>query len=269
MAESFNPDEGSFQSAEQFADLSVRLIGGSRLQTSEAPDPRMIERENLEIDMMAARLVPNTPVVDIAADTKSFGRQYAFASYHNLPIASVHVPEIGEIPVLMPEFEAGFPVDSWVNRKSSEVRDWWRKTSTRVRGASPEADRFIDRTTVLEGFRKGLAMFLAYRLAGTRWTQNPKGYEDTQGRHAPGAAAFGNSGFQVELTCHYPGLAAYASPAYALTWRNLGSFTSPATGVLPPGVWIFGAEGSPLQKFTYDEYPVHVPPNFTPYTRRF
>lgn len=85
----------------------------------------------------------------------------------------------------------------------------------------------------------------------------------------PGDISPDKTGFFVELSCSGKGMAAYASPAYALTWRNFGSLTSPASGFLPPGCWIFGAKSPTDRTITYDPNAVHVPTNFTPCTQYF
>lgn len=84
----------------------------------------------------------------------------------------------------------------------------------------------------------------------------------------PGSLSKSGTEFYVELHCTLHHLAAYASPGYALTWLNFGSFTSPACGYLPPGSWIFGAS-SPGTPIVHDPSIVRIPTNFTPCTTRF
>jgi|GEM_PF-6081494 len=110
---------------------------------------------------------------------------------------------------------------------------------------------------------EGRIEFVSERqVAGSDYTENWSTWR-------PGDINIEKTGFFVELKCHRRGMAAYASPAYALTWRNFGSLTSPAVGFLPPGCWIFGAQGKGQCSLMYDPNPVHIPTNFTPCTQRF
>jgi hypothetical protein len=129
----------------------------------------------------------------------------------------------------------------------------WLRRSESVRRMGRRDREYSNLTKVLNAFTSGLRLFLGYRLEGFQfWRQQGGHYDHFQGSGwggpqatppGPGSVALGGAGFYIQLHCTNYHVAALASPAYALTWRNLGSFTTPANGVLPPGAWIFGAQG--------------------------
>jgi hypothetical protein len=63
------------------------------------------------------------------------------------------------------------------------------------------------------------------------------------------------------ITADY-GLNISASLAYFLSFRKFGSPSSPVTGPLVPGTYIFGARGMSLPNFTVDKMPADIRPNY-------
>ena len=190
---------------------------------------------------IAKEFAEEVPLGDVLEDVRSIGRQMYAATGTNSPIPVVTIKDVGMIPIIDPSLASSWGGDRVAPRKA------------------------------LGGFHRGLSLFLGYRFEGfSFWHRQPKArMSNSGGPPVPGTAAPGGNGFYIQLSCVRHHLAAYASPAYAVTWRNLGSFTTPANGVLPPGVWIFGAQGKTSPHITPDPNPVHVPPTFTPSTTCF
>lgn len=237
MADEFRVSEENLERSRYLAD---RLRDYVSTYSSSGPEVTLRGQRDKPAEI-AREFSEETPLGDVLEDVRSIGRQMYAAKVAGLPIAVLTVKGVGMVPIIDPLLAL-----SW------------------------SGDRVAPQTA-LEGFRRGLSLFLGYRFEGVSfWRRQPEGSaSNSSGRPLPGSAAPGGSGFYIQLSCVHHHLAAYASPAYALTWRNLGSFTTPAKGVLPPGTWIFGAQGGAYSHITPDPNPVHVPPTFTPSTTCF
>jgi hypothetical protein len=55
----------------------------------------------------------------------------------------------------------------------------------------------------------------------------------------------------------------HASPAYGISWRFFGHPTTPVTGYLRPGWWIFAGDGGPVGGWTPDNTVFHIPPSYS------
>jgi hypothetical protein len=263
-----------YRTAISFADDSVRVMQLlSNQEDQYGPhsyfrDEGPVAEMDGYFEMLGRQLSDRAPIGDVVSAVKSLNRQFQVAVNLRLPIATMETSN-GEIPVLIDNPETRGEI--LASRDPEYVRDHWFSTYRRIPGAG--RFRNIGRAGDLlnDGFRAALTLFLAFRFTGKKILRHPRAFysQNASGTPNPGAAAHGNNAFHIELDCSNQGLAAYASPAYAVTWQNLGSLTSPARGILPPGAWIFGADGSPLPSFTYDPRPVHIPNNFTPVTRCF
>jgi hypothetical protein len=71
-----------------------------------------------------------------------------------------------------------------------------------------------------------------------------------------------NKYLTISLSTINHGLQIQASPAYFISWSYFGNPTSPISGYLKPGRYIFGGQGLGLPTFTVDKTFVDVPPNF-------
>ena len=266
MADEFEITGQSRERAQILSNEIARYIDRQPENEVFAQRPFSRERDGV-LDRIGREIAGETPVADVVADAVSFNRHIVLARAFDLPIPVAELPGIGQVPVLNPalgqQLHADFP---WSSR--SVVREWWRAQYNLVPGVEGP---IANPTQALRGFQLGLVAFLGFRFEGFSFWLRSRGNNFASGSGIPpaGTAAPGKSGFHITLDCNHQHLAAYASPAYALTWRNLGSFTKPATGILPPGTWIFGASGPPLTKFEYDPLPVYVPPTFTPATTCF
>lgn len=269
MADEFSVGGESHNRAEHFASQFSGFLERNLDRRSEFAYPDFLAEQDRQMEIAGREIAGEAPVGDVVADARSFNRHLAVAENFDLPLPVVSIPEVGDIPVLNPDLEREFPPGFPWGRKS-DIRDWWFYSYGRVPGTTP--DRYSPPKDSLRGFRRGLALFLGFRFEGFRfWQRHTRSAipQASGGGIPPGTAAPGRAGFHIQLFSRYSHLAAYASPAYAFTWRGLGSYTVPANGVLPPGAWIFGANGSPLRHFAFDPRPVFVPPTFTPSTTCF
>lgn len=82
------------------------------------------------------------------------------------------------------------------------------------------------------------------------------------GGSPPGSTASSVKYLTVQLNTVNHGLQIQASPAYFVNWSYFGSPTSPITGSLIPGKYIFAGSGVGLPTFTVDPTIVDIPPNF-------
>jgi hypothetical protein len=238
-----------------------------------ARQPDSFERDEGRLEELSQPFAGEAPVNDVIEDVRIVSRLVYFARNVGEKIPVVQVEGVGKIPVLH-----YFPVDFWRRRPWFEDEFLFGPRSS----TSRRNVLFVSADEMFEGFGRGLFLFLGYRFEGYNlWNRrSPRNTRPGSGPTpstasgnppppSPGTAAPGASGFYVQLSCLHHHLAAYASPAYALTWRNLGSFTTPAYGVLPAGTWIFGAQGGMFPTITHDPTPVYIPPTFTPSTSCF
>ncbi len=268
MADEFSVSEESRERAERFANQISGFLETNIDRRYDLARPDFLSEQDSQMGIAGREMAGEAPIADVVADARAFNRHLAVAETFELPLPVMSIPEIGDVPVLNPDLEREFPPGfPW--GRSSDIRDWWFHSYGRIPGATP--DRYSRPRDSLGGFHRGLALFLGVRFEGFRFWRESRGsnLQAFGGAIAPGTAAPGRTGFHIQLFSRHPHLAAYASPAYALTWRGLGSYTIPANGVLPPGAWIFGGSGSPLPHFAFDPNPVFVPPTFTPSTTCF
>lgn len=127
-----------------------------------------------------------------------------------------------------------------------------------------------------ENLIENLKKFLTYRHAALfntsilekikeYFTNTPPQNSTTGGKNNGGPPSGGNPNQYLKITVHtegHHGLTVSAAPAFFASWRKFGSPSSPVTGQLLPGTYIFGAKGLSLPKFKKDSVPVDIPPKF-------
>jgi len=277
MPQEFKISDDSRERAEQ---LSNRFA-----EYALHPDSSVFEADgDRTLRAFASETADGVPMDDVLDDTQEFARIAYIAQRTNRKIAGIKISEIGVVPVIGFFEDPLADVPFWIREELL-----WREHA--LRAIRRDDIQRISLEKAIAAFSKGLGAFLSHRIEGFRfWRQlgddeTPKrtgtssrasGGKGPAGPAAggtrpppPGSAASGGAGFYIQLTCTNHHLSAYASPAYALTWRNLGSLTSPANGILPPGTWIFGAKGGMFRHITHDPNAVYIPPTFTPCTNHF
>src|ERR1700688_4827849 len=234
----------------------------AELETFAARHDPVTRRETEDTSFELERSEEVLP--DVLDDAEAVGRLVYVARTLGYNVPSMIVREVGIVPIPDPELKSHLFKSGLDSAWRSEAERWWNS----VRTLNHAPILFVSVDVSLRGFRQGLSRFLGYRFegldlwrrlmveggAGGRFLAAPAVVGGDGGRQTPGTAAAGGVGFHIELTCRQQGLAAYASPAYALAWRNLGASTTPARSVLPPGAWIFGAQGS-SQQMVHDPVP--------------
>ncbi|HYJ05837.1 MAG TPA: hypothetical protein VEX43_11925 [Chthoniobacterales bacterium] len=203
----------------------------------------------------------DAPLRDVAGVAEQFSHDLDFAKDYGLPIPTVDIPDVGRIPILgISErvFWGDFPPNP---------QRWERRVLSRsTRRVWPEENiRFEAPAVAQDGFFGALNQFLEYRLAGYAfWKKNYSG-NDT-----PSSPFVKNGGLLVTLSCEHHHLRVSASMAVAVEWHQFGHPTSPVTGILQPGLWLFAADGGIFgSSKVVDRTPARIPPVLKPCATAF
>src|ERR1700730_2528874 len=188
----------------------------------------------------ARNVAGEAPIEDVIDDVGRLAILVSMARASKVEdIPSVYLGGIGMVPNL----EASLPMD----QPGENVPSWmwdelYYRGFRRLDNRGGRRGRAHSKLTeVLNGFKSGLRLFLGDRLEGYQiwrlhWESippippnapvaKPPNQKLVKGPllgPPPGSVALGGAGFYIELQCTNFHLAAYASPAYALTWRNFG-----------------------------------------------
>jgi hypothetical protein len=199
---------------------------------------------------------------DVLADALDFAWTYAFAMEEGAKIPMARLSDDSLVPILVPPGRWGnsyWRLTDWQNHVHRMTARMWSNKRNDVHFSTPKR--------ALSRFSDALQRFLGFRLEGSNGDDGGGGTTGSS-RGAlppPGTAAPGKTGFYVKLACKGYRLRAHASPAYAISWSQFadGRPTTPVTGILAPGIWIFGADGGSLRSIVPDPSPVNIPPNFS------
>jgi hypothetical protein len=123
--------------------------------------------------------------------------------------------------------------------------------------------------------RVGLSLseFLSFRFAGIKQWAEWIGMARRKRLVSSSPAApppFGPLGsLQVEVSCQTPGLRVHIAPAYFINWVYFGSPTTPVTGNVLPGRYLFAGDGPMLPTLTQDSGVFCIPPAYNVTLTRF
>lgn len=238
----FRISDKALEAAEKLADAFKEIIKKShfgRLRWN-------LESTWLAIQSAALEYTEQASLDDVAEDTLDFAWQHSMVTARNV-----------EMPVMQLDdgFQAPFLARGagW-GRLPRNMVEWFR-------GSNESKVRYVHPEEALDNFTNGLRRFLGFRFEGFNLLRSRKAGE---GVAQPGMVGPGMGGFHVKLDCTDHNLRAHASPAYGIAWSQFGYPTKPVMGILPPGVWIFGADGGPYSSIVPDISVVRIPTNFTP-----
>lgn len=113
---------------------------------------------------------------------------------------------------------------------------------------------------VINSLHDSLTTFLTTRIFGIKSQNNNRINKNVSSKLNQNLSM---AYLNVVVKTNKPGLQISFAPAYFISWMYFGAPTTPVSGHLQPGRYIFGGRGSLLPKFTYDPTIFKVPPNTT------
>jgi hypothetical protein len=119
---------------------------------------------------------------------------------------------------------------------------------------------FVDPREARDNFKSGMVRFLSSRMRSLFDSdivrvslRLPKG-----SFFGMGAATVSTPGFRVDVSAS-PNIRVHVSPTFRRSWRLFASPTSPASGMLPGGIYEFGVDGGPYPTITPDAGTFDIP----------
>jgi len=275
------PSVPDFHIEERHLEQAEKLTSFYRHIISERPQGERFRSEQFVPELRS--VAEDTPLRDVTNQAEQFSQDLDFAVELGLPIPMFAIPEVGKIPIL-----GASDAMPWIRFPPYE-----RFISRTARTAWPDENILLESPDVArEGFFSALRQFLEYRIAGYAfWKRNYHGAEAkayqrlrrkwTGGRQAPPVRPppsgppsnplfAGDGGLIVTLRCQNHHLRALASTAIGIEWHQFGSPTSPVTGILQPGLWLFAADGGVFgSSLVVDYVTARIPPLLTPCATAF
>ena len=268
------------------ADNLTRFYGDILAQRRERRpySPEQEGRQERErVRLIGEEIAGRTPLQDVTAQVDAFAEDLRFAEEVGGPIPMANVEEVGPVPILIGAQWIDAPDPWFFGRRGYDF--WLRSIAKR---AWPAESGFTFETAGIahEGFLRGLRGFLVQRVAGFEyWQRNRVEQSDEEGgtsrvfNGGGGKAPFGpppggtpptgssanHGGLVVTLSCTNHYLRAQASTALSIQWHQFGAPTTPVTGILQPGLWLFAADGGVFGTTrVVDPVPARIPPTLTP-----
>ena len=283
----FTPDEESVSRAEI---VSSQLMKDLR-ETTQSSSPSDIRRELFSVRRYADQ-AGDVPIGDVVANIGQMATEFALARRWDGEIPCMRLDGGEIVPISISAFfEGPFP-GFYSSTSFMEFLERYGPFPFPIHRYLKELIRHEDSedNNVLlshveeaeERAQPSLAKFLSYRFAGMkRWAEWIHGKDTadsntqkTSGSSAaappPKPPAVGAAGaLQVQVSCSTPGLRIHVSPAYFINWVFFGSPTTPVTGYVSPGRYVFAGDGPMLPRRTKDNGVFCIPPNYYPSLAKF
>lgn len=285
--ESFQPDSESVALAKKLTDVFMRDVEGENF--ARPYDSRRTRAYASEVGVEA-------PLHDVPLAVSHFSSIRFAARETNESLLCVRLDDGTSAPVgfdfFLPNFAQTFGGIPWPRFPYPdpflwrELIRWWRQNNEYSR-SSLERDDFLF-LSVKEAtgmFRNGLENFLSFRIAGFRhWREWMSGREgESQGRRGKSPSGGGSGrggvprppsvspggGLSVQVSSLTHGLRLHVSPAYFITWTYFGAPTTPVSGTVMPGRYVFAGDGPMLPQFTVDNGVFRIPPDYHPSLNKF
>ena len=192
-------------------------------------------------------------VTDLQTEARQFYDELELLDSFDLDVPAVRVEDMGLLPVALweavpvPNYSLGLP------------RRWWRRiyprfvlrnllyTGLQRRRDRMREDAILSRSEARTIFIDKASEFLASRFWGNR-VLSDRGLRDVERREVRMAKFMGGpsttvTGCVFNVHTRSRGLSAYWSGAYYIASNYHGAPTTPASGVLQAGTYIFGVDG--------------------------
>lgn len=133
--------------------------------------------------------------------------------------------------------------------------------------AKEEDFPFVDVDEATSTVRKLLGSFLSFRFWGLSHLDNSVDQGSQRTGPSGQRTSLGTAKktyLSVTVDSQNPGLSLEASPAYFITWSYFGAPTSPVTGHLIPGRYIFRGSGTLVPMPTEEPRSFNIPPHLNP-----
>ena len=204
----------------QDANSSIANLIGAFSHTARVVSDTIIDQWLNTSGRMSFRSLRALPVAvaDVEANLEQLDEQIRFARGTNLTVPCANVGGKA-IPVAIPEFS----MDSHWNQKPSN--ELLRLYASHV--ASNENVISTDEETALKNVGDELSGFLGNRLAASH------------AQRSLGAIGMTSTLLQVVVSAHTAGARVSYSPSYFINYLYLGAPTTPVTGYLLPGRYVF------------------------------
>jgi hypothetical protein len=203
----------------------------------------------------------NVPLSDVIYNLERLSLLLAYSRSTDFPLPCLQINgtlvAIDLISEILPSRHLSVSLDFLVD--SQWLYYLFRRMSRRGWEFNDEGVISVSPFEVEESTRVSLSSFLAYRIAGIGDTPS-----DTGGVFAFNLPAAPTTYLTVKVSTANPGLQLSAAPAYFINWMYFGAPTSPVTGYLLPGMYIFGGSGPLQPKFKFDPTPIAIPPYLNP-----
>ena len=172
-------------------------------------------------------------------------------------IPAVTLPQVGTIPVIWGSLNSLLKFQD--NYVSDSLFESLSKSGLEIKQ--------LNRSQVLEGIFTPLYRFIALRIEAENWLKDILlkniTADKTNAPVQPDTLGYGGN-FHVTLTSQNTGWRASVSPAYMIRFNYFGSPTSPVSGYLPAGYWVFGGDHPMSANFVVDTTVFDIPTTLTP-----
>lgn len=283
----FEPDQESVSRAEE---LSSHLMDALHSVVRKGPDAGI--RRELFSKRRFVEQAQGVPVADVVTHVNQMATELAVAHRWGDEIICFKLDGGEPAPISMTTFFGGqmgadFGHADWMEFWERfggpfPFHRIWREIYKRA-DFEKENLQVSDVASATEGAHRNLSHFLAYRFAGfKKWAEWFGGGGDGWGGDGGGGggtkrpagtppppAVGSGGGLQVQVSCLTPGLRIHVAPAFFINWVYFGSPTTPVTGYVLPGRYVFAGDGPMLPKFTKDNGVFCIPPSYHPALTRF
>ena len=289
----FEPDKESILSAEK---LSSRFMNDLRTILKERA-PCEVQRE-LFSGRRYAEQAEEVPINDVVHNMQQMAVEFAIVQRWGGKILCLKLDDGGIAPISIsglfrgPEWSlygyedwvAGDWIDYWEKYGPHPSYRYLQKVLLKSRHKKEEFI-FADFSETEDSVEGGLMRFLSYRIAGMKkwreWIQGttkqlfrgskrpPRGTGSFDSEPLPPPAVGSGGGLQVQVSCLTHGLRIHIAPAFFISWVFFGSPTTPVSGYVLPGRYVFAGDGPMLPKWTQDPGVFSIPPTFNPVLTRF
>lgn len=279
----FKPDQESVSRAKS---LSSQLMTDLRNMVESGSRSEM--RRELFSAQRYEQEAAHVPISDVVTNIGQMATEFAMARRWDGEILCMKFSDGELAPISMATYPGGYGpegmIEFWERYGPFPMHRYWREFLWHERS---EEDHVIltNVEEAEEGIQRSLSNFLSYRFSGMKkwaeWiqgkgisnsvkstdTSDVSGSGSAQPPRPPAVGAGG--GLQVQVSCSTPGLRIHVSPAYFINWIFFGSPTTPVTGYVSPGRYIFAGDGPMLPRRTKDNGVFCIPPTYYPSLSKF
>jgi len=286
----FELDQESVSRAEI---LSSSLIDDLSMVAESSSPTNM--RQELFSEKRYDEQADGVPINDVVANVSKMAIEFAMARRWDDAILFLMLDEGEWAPISITDLFGGplwptFGSEDWTEIRERyfqfpfQIHRFWRDI-VELSGQEEERAKLTDFYYAVGAVKSSLKDFLSYRFAGMKkWSKWIKGMGNqifrgsegpphgggTGGGGLPPPPALGpGGGLQVQVSCLTPGLRIHVAPAYFISWVFFGSPTTPVTGYVLPGRYVFAGDGPMLPKRTQDTGVFCIPPSYYPSLTRF